>query len=76
MSNQLTFERVSAKVVDVVSEGCCEFAGAQVYPGAGGRKCRVDKSYCGQSIYADSAVFLSCFLRKQELADRKKREQA
>ena len=77
-SNQLTFERVKVPLSNGVQEfeGCCEFAGAQVYPGAGGRKCRVDKSYCGQSIYADSAVFLSCFLRKQELAQQKKREQA
>jgi hypothetical protein len=50
--NQLTFERVKMPLSNSGQDlvGCCEFAGAQVYAGSSGRKCRVDKSYCPESI--------------------------
>jgi hypothetical protein len=72
---QFTFQRVIgslSKGVQDVPEGCCEFVGARVYAGSVGRKCNLDKSYCAESVYADSTVYLTCFLRKRELAERKK----
>jgi len=55
--------------------GCCEFAGATVFPGNDGRMCKVDKSFCGKSVYAVPTVFLKCFLREKGLAEQKHQKQ-
>lgn len=55
---------------DLAPDGSCEFAGAKLFEGASGRRCRCDGSACFQLL--DFQVYALCPIRKAALSKQER----